>query len=199
MPISKRLASASQADKNNVNAHSGIKAMLESVTHLLFFTHTPPLMFILFMDKANEHQRWSERLERGLSGDFLKAEGWSITSTFSNSTGLSPTWLVFLLFQKRTKKRTDSRFNWETSHVQSEGFASLLLEIPCHFFSLFHQRISSLLSNSPPTVFHCHCSLWEDCEQLSLSPLQYTSACMHCMPPSSPPWAGRKIKMPCCR
>lgn len=103
MPISKRLASASQADKNNVNAHSGIKAMLESVTHLLFFTHTPPLMFILFMDKANEHQRWSERLERGLSGDFLKAEGWSITSTFSNSTGLSPTWLVFLLFQKRTK------------------------------------------------------------------------------------------------
>lgn len=75
MAISKSLASASQADKNNVNAHSGIKAMLESVTQLLFFTHTPPLMFILFMDKANEHQRWSKRLERGLSGDFLKAEG----------------------------------------------------------------------------------------------------------------------------
>lgn len=74
MPISKRLASASQADKNNVNAHSGIKAMLESVTHLLFFT-PPPLMFILFIDKANEHQRWSERSERGLSGDFLKAKG----------------------------------------------------------------------------------------------------------------------------
>lgn len=164
------------------------------------FSHTHPSLDVYII---HGQSKWAPKMERKIRtrSQWRLPEGWGLINNLHifKQHWIKSNMACFFVVSKKNKKRTDSRFNWETSHVQSEGFASLLLEIPCHFFSLFHQRISSLLSNPPTTVFHCHCSLWEDCTQLSLTLLQYTSACMHCMPPSSPPRAGRKIKMPCCR
>ena len=146
------------------------RAMLSPVTHLCSIIFALDVYII-----PCKRQRGNERSDCSLSGHFHKAGGWSISSTFQNCIGLSPRRLVF--------QSTGSSYNWEASHVQSEGSCLFFWNDLSSVLSFSSISVVPLLSNPPllPSVllslqfvwtthaaqvlycFYCYCKSLQAC------------------------------------
>lgn len=101
-----------------------------------------PLMFILFTDKESQHQRWRE-IRSQPQWTLPQGQGLINNLHISKLHRIKSNMPCFL-------KTTGAGFNWEASHVESEG--SCLFFWNNLSFSLSFSSISApFLSNPPPS------------------------------------------------
>lgn len=133
----------------------GIRAMLRRVAHLLFL-FCPWRLYYSQTETKWANTKDGERSDCSLSGHFHKARGWSITSTFQNCIGLTPTCLVYKKNPQTTGLIEKPLTPNQRAHVCS-------LEITCHFLP-FLEHIRSLLSSliplPPPSLSPSSRSVW---------------------------------------